>query len=157
MNVHGVAAAARRAALEGSGNASDDFWLDEQAFIVFGRQVETPVVRSGNVTLLLDHRQSRAVEHKPGMPLMKEPQWLKRYCEIKGSLLLYAPHSDAAFEGAFLLEDFAFKLLAPSRALIAGVRRHQEIHRRGLRFPATASFPLRLGRQMSLVIQLPGV
>lgn len=122
MRAHGVANASGGTARGGHEQMKQSFWLDDQAFIVFGRQVETPVVRSGTVMLLLDHRQSPAVEKRPAGSFTSEQQWIKRYCELKGNLLLYAPHSDAAFEGAFLLEDFVFKMLSPSRALIAGVR-----------------------------------
>ncbi|KAL8447507.1 hypothetical protein Emed_004295 [Eimeria media] len=117
----GSAHAAGGAARHEEENASQEFWLDHKAFIVFGRQVETPVVRSGTVTLLLDAYQSPAIEKKRGVPFGSEQQWLKRYCEVRGSLLFYGPHSDAAFEGAFLLEDLSFKVFTPSRAVIAGV------------------------------------
>ncbi|KAL8439885.1 hypothetical protein Efla_000857 [Eimeria flavescens] len=97
------------------------FWLDYNAFMVFGRQVETPVVRSGNALLLLDHKQSPAIERNLRGSLAPEQQWLKRYCALKGNLLFYAAHSDAAFEGAYLVEDLSFKISTPSRALVAGV------------------------------------
>ena len=108
-------------ARDGRENAADRFWLDEQAFVIFGRQLETPAVHCGTVMLLLDRQQSLAVEKKNGGSLLVGQQWLKRYCELKGSFLLYAPHSDAAFEGAFLLEDFTFEVFGPARALAMGV------------------------------------
>lgn len=103
-------------------NAAEGFWLDKQAFALFGRQVETTVTRSGTAMLLLSYRQSPAIEKKPWGSFAPEQQWVKRYCALKGNLLFYAPHSDAAFEGAFLLEEFVFKVLPSSRAIATGVR-----------------------------------
>ncbi|KAL8270524.1 hypothetical protein Esti_005561 [Eimeria stiedai] len=116
----GSAHAAGGAAGNGYESLSQEFWLDHKAFIVFGRQVETPVVRSGKVMLLLDAYQSPAIEKKREVPFGSEQQWLKRYCEVRGNFLFYGAHSDAAFEGAFLLEDLSFKLFTPSRAVIRG-------------------------------------
>ncbi|XP_026191972.1 uncharacterized protein LOC34621809 [Cyclospora cayetanensis] len=121
MSAHDGSGPAGATLREGRDSGDEGFWLDDHAFIVFGRQVETSAVRSGTVMLLLDPRQSSAVEKKHVTPLLSEQQWLKRYCELKGNLLLYAPHSDAAFEGAFMLEDFVFKLFPPSRALAMGL------------------------------------
>ncbi|CDJ52765.1 hypothetical protein, conserved [Eimeria brunetti] len=109
----------------------DDFWLDKDAFAVFARQIDTPAARSGFALLLLSPCQSSAVESS-GKPLGAPPgkrgapfgsfrqQWLRRYCELKGNILFYAPHAEAAFEGAYLLEDFVFQSLSPTRALVMG-------------------------------------
>ncbi|CDJ68243.1 hypothetical protein, conserved [Eimeria necatrix] len=114
-NVLGAMARAKRE------DEADGFWLDNQAFIVFGRQVDTPPVRAGTAMLLLDPRQSRAVERDSRSLNGREQQWLKRYCEIRGNLLLYTSHAEAAFEGAYMLEDFSFKTFPPKRAVAMGV------------------------------------
>lgn len=112
----------------------DDFWLDREAFSVFARQLDTSPVRSGFALLLLSPCQSPAVESN-GNPTMGTrgfhgtpysgsttgQQWLRRYCEVKGNVFFYAPHAEAAFEGAYLLEDFVFQSLSPTRALAMGV------------------------------------
>ncbi|CDI74620.1 Predicted coiled coil protein, related [Eimeria praecox] len=112
----------------------DEFWLDREAFSVFARQIDTLPARSGFALLLLSQCQSPAVEsngraiggsggsrgsHYPCNA--SGQQWLRRYCEVKGNVLFYAPHAEAAFEGAYLLEDFVFQSLQPSRALVMGV------------------------------------
>lgn len=113
----------------------DDFWLDREAFSVFARQLDTPSVRSGFALLLLSPCQSPAVEsngrafgggagsrgHTYSCSIPGQ-QWLRRYCEVKGNILFYAPHAEAAFEGAYLLEDFVFQSVSPTRALVMGVR-----------------------------------
>ncbi|CDJ36287.1 LOW QUALITY PROTEIN: Predicted coiled coil protein, related [Eimeria mitis] len=112
----------------------EDFWLDREAFSVFARQIDTPAVRSGFALMLLSPCQSPAVESNgrphggPGgsrgapYPCSSSgQQWLRRYCELKGNVLFYAPHAEAAFEGAYLLEDFVFQNISPTRALVMGI------------------------------------
>ncbi|PHJ25914.1 hypothetical protein CSUI_000229 [Cystoisospora suis] len=103
--------------------AASPFWLDCHAFQALCRSADVHVRIKGNVLLLLDNKQSAAVEDDGtgGVGCASRPQWIKRFCVVKANMLGFAPHSDAPFEGAYLLEDVEVVEYSAREALVEGV------------------------------------
>ncbi|CBZ54037.1 conserved hypothetical protein [Neospora caninum Liverpool] len=102
--------------------AAKGFWLDSQAFQALCRSADVPTLIKGHVFLLLNDTQSAAVDRESGAldSTGSDPssQWVKRFCTVKANLLGFAPHSDAPFEGAYLLEHVDVISLPAKEALI---------------------------------------
>ncbi|PFH34421.1 hypothetical protein BESB_064520 [Besnoitia besnoiti] len=103
--------------------AETGFWLDAAAFQAMCRSADVPSQTKGNAFMLLNDRQSAAVDRSrtigdAGYALSS--QWVRRFCAIKANVLAFAPHADAACEGAYLLEDVNVACRTAKDALIAG-------------------------------------
>ncbi|KEP60619.1 UNVERIFIED_CONTAM: hypothetical protein HHA_200330 [Hammondia hammondi] len=101
--------------------ATGGFWLDGQAFQALYRSPDVPTIIKGQAFLLLNDTQSAAVDRESvtvGTKETEASQWVKRFCTVKANLFGFAPHSDAPFEGAYLLENVDVTSLTAKDALI---------------------------------------